>query len=384
MPPLEQVLRARIRLRFSISVGARDSWSRCLNGALAGVMAHRDPQAWIDPLCLSSLVITSAVGEAPVTRLGFALNSGIRPNGLPIVTRLKDRTRHRNPRSNSVAAQQAGYTHSSRKELFAVLAPLSISSLLWFRRPRSLMSPGACTLVLSRHTKTPLTGFAVLTQEPSRPSSRTWYARRWPVSLPLRLQRLAVCDHPVSKRPRAIPRATRRSGFSLRSSSSCCGKRSRRRSGHALRHWMVPRRSGAFAVLRSCTGWAKILYSCGTVSPQLPATSLGMADRDIRHSPRLVGSFPPHQLTSVSPMASALAARWSMPQPHMSPAWPHPRSSAYDIDGGFRRSDTEFLSPFQLPSQCQHFWVPWLSVSEEPLHQDRSKGLPALARSWIL
>ena len=192
--------------------GPLEQVSQCRS---SGGHRPQGPQAWIDLLCLSSLVIPSAVGEAPATRV---LNSGIRPNGLPIVTRLKDRTRHRNPRSNSMAAQKAGYTHSSRKELFAVHALLSISSLLWFRRPWSLTSSGACTLVLSRHTKTPLTGFAVLTQEPSRPSSRTWFARPCPVSLPLGLQGLAVCDHPVSTRPRAVPRATRRSGFSLRSS----------------------------------------------------------------------------------------------------------------------------------------------------------------------
>ena len=48
---------------------------------------------------------------------------------------------------------------------------------------------------------------------------------------------------------------------------------------------------GAFALLRSCTGWARILDSCRTVSPQLQAASLGKADRDIRHSlGRLVGA----------------------------------------------------------------------------------------------
>ena len=36
---------------------------------------------------------------------------------------------------------------------------------------------------------------------------------------------------------------------------------------------------GGFALLRSCTGWAKILCSCRTVPPSLQAASLGKADR---------------------------------------------------------------------------------------------------------
>ena len=41
---------------------------------------------------------------------------------------------------------------------------------------------------------------------------------------------------------------------------------------------------GAFALLRSCAGWAKVPYSCRTVPPPLQAESLGQADCDIRHS----------------------------------------------------------------------------------------------------
>ena len=29
-----------------------------------------------------------------------------------------------------------------------------------------------------------------------------------------------------------------------------------------------PDAQGAFALFRSCTGWAKVLYSCGTVPPR--------------------------------------------------------------------------------------------------------------------
>ena len=47
---------------------------------------------------------------------------------------------------------------------------------------------------------------------------------------------------------------------------------------------------GAFTLLRSCGGWAKILYSCRTVPLPLQRDGLRQADMDIRHSlGRLVG-----------------------------------------------------------------------------------------------
>ena len=58
-PPLDQVLVSRIPLRSSVALGARDLWSRCLNSALAGVIAHRDSRAWLDLLILPSLVLPS-------------------------------------------------------------------------------------------------------------------------------------------------------------------------------------------------------------------------------------------------------------------------------------------------------------------------------------
>ena len=65
---------------------------------------------------------------------------------------------------------------------------------------------------------------------------------------------------------------------------------------------------GAFTLLRSCNGWAKILYSCRTVPPPLQQESLRQADMDIRHSlGRLVGS----QLTDDSwRIASLGVANW--------------------------------------------------------------------------
>ena len=53
---LDQVLVARISLRSSVPLGARDPWRRCRNAAFAGVIAHRDTRAWLDLLILPSLV----------------------------------------------------------------------------------------------------------------------------------------------------------------------------------------------------------------------------------------------------------------------------------------------------------------------------------------
>ena len=51
-----------------------------------------------------------------------------------------------------------------------------------------------------------------------------------------------------------------------------------------------PDAQGAFSLLHSCSGWAKVLYLCRTVPPPLQADGLSQADQDIRHSlGRLVG-----------------------------------------------------------------------------------------------
>ena len=59
MPPLDQVLSARVRLRSSVPRGARDLWGTCLNAALAGIISHRDSRAWMDFPLLHSLVLPS-------------------------------------------------------------------------------------------------------------------------------------------------------------------------------------------------------------------------------------------------------------------------------------------------------------------------------------
>ena len=52
-----------------------------------------------------------------------------------------------------------------------------------------------------------------------------------------------------------------------------------------------PDSHGAFCLLRSCSGWAKVLYSCRTVPPDAQRAGLQAADTDIRLAlGRLVGS----------------------------------------------------------------------------------------------
>ena len=90
---------------------------------------------------------------------------------------------------------------------------------------------------------------------------------------------------------------------------------------------------GAFALMLSCTGWAKILYSCRTVPPPLQAAGLCNADRDIRHSlGRLVGSplsDEDWRLASLGVASGGLGALLSMLRLLMLPAWPSPRNCVH-------------------------------------------------------
>ena len=123
---------------------------------------------------------------------------------------------------------------------------------------------------------------------------------------------------------------------------------------------------GAFTLLRSCSGWAKILYSCRTVPPPLQQKGLRQADTDIRHSlGRLVGS----QLTDDSWRIASLgvangglgirSAAEHAPAAYISSlgqtqalctlVWP--AFDEYDLDGGLLRSEVESsLSSAFLPS----------------------------------
>ena len=123
---------------------------------------------------------------------------------------------------------------------------------------------------------------------------------------------------------------------------------------------------GAFTLLRSCSGWAKILYSCRTVPPPLQQEGLRQADMDIRHSlGRLVGC----QLTDDSWRIASLGvangglglrsaaehapaayiSSLSQTQSLCASVWP--AFDEYDIDGGLLRSEVESsLSSAFLPN----------------------------------
>ena len=110
-------------------LGARDLWSRCLNAALAGVIANTDSRARTD---LPSLVIPSPTrGGTSRTRRstnetrrrcqGFVWNSGIHPKGLPTGTAPRDKcdtrvlTRARRPHSSQGAPTHRGGLHCTHQ-----------------------------------------------------------------------------------------------------------------------------------------------------------------------------------------------------------------------------------------------------------------------------
>ena len=95
-----------------------------------------------------------------------------------------------------------------------------------------------------------------------------------------------------------------------------------------------PDAQGAFALLRSCSGWAKVLYSCRTVPPPLQAEGLSQADQDTRHSlGRLVGSplsDDDWRVASIGVANGGLGARSALEHAPASPAWLRLRSSALE------------------------------------------------------
>ena len=113
---------------------------------------------------------------------------------------------------------------------------------------------------------------------------------------------------------------------------------------------------GSFALLRSCTCWAKVLYSYRTVPPPLQAEGLGQADQDIRHSlGRLVGSplsDEEWRVASTEVDNGGVGARSALehaPAAYVSSLaqsqevctriWPG--FDENDLDGGLMRSDVE-------------------------------------------
>ena len=123
---------------------------------------------------------------------------------------------------------------------------------------------------------------------------------------------------------------------------------------------------GAFTLLRSCGGWAKILYSCRTVPPPLQQDGLRQADLDIRHSlGRLIGdplSDDSWRIASIGVSNGGLGARSAAehaPAAYISSLaqtqtlctliWP--AFDEYDLDGGLMRSEVESsLSSAFLPN----------------------------------
>ena len=123
---------------------------------------------------------------------------------------------------------------------------------------------------------------------------------------------------------------------------------------------------GAFTLLRSCGGWAKILYSCRTVPPHLQQDGLRQVDIDIRHSlGRLVGgplSDDSWRIASIGVANGGLGTRSAAehaPAAYISSLaqtqtlctliWP--AFDEYDLDGGLMRSEVESsLSSAFLPN----------------------------------
>ena len=93
---------------------------------------------------------------------------------------------------------------------------------------------------------------------------------------------------------------------------------------------------GAFTLLRSCTGWAKILYSCRTVPPTLQPDALAQADADVRDAlGRLVGS----------PLS---ADDWRLPSLGISAGGIGARSAREPVRHG--RLSTRIWPAFELPA----------------------------------
>ena len=114
-------------------------------------------------------------------------------------------------------------------------------------------------------------------------------------------------------------------------------------------HRPLPRFARGVRLLRSCTGWAKVLYSCRTVPP-LQAAGLCNADRDIHHSlGRLVGS--PLSDEAWLPVDLAPAMQLNTLQHLMFPAWPSPKNwvPAFDLVSTSMLSTVVSYEPTRSP-----------------------------------
>ena len=100
---------------------------------------------------------------------------------------------------------------------------------------------------------------------------------------------------------------------------------------------------GAFTMLRSCAGWAKVPYFCGTVPPSLHSGALAQADFEIRSAlGRPVGSPLSDDDWHLASLEMELARPRRMRLPHTQQACP-PRPSFPDASGPPSMSTTLIL-----------------------------------------
>ena len=137
-----------------------------------------------------------------------------------------------------------------------------------------------------------------------------------------------------------------------------------------------PNAQGAFTLIRSCSGWAKVLHSCRTVLLPLQAEGLSQADQDTRHSlGRLVGSplsDDDWRVASIAVANSGLAARSALE--HAPAAYPPAQELCTRIWPGFGEYDLPLLGLLFFPMQV-FMALPAL----RPKRVDRGQGLSSPA-----
>ena len=107
--------------------------------------------------------------------------------------------------------------------------------------------------------------------------------------------------------------------------------------------------TGAFTLLRSCAGWAKILYSCRTVPPTLQPDALAQADAHVRDAlGRLLGS----------PLS---ADDWRLASLGISAGGIGARSAQEHAQGGSHRQPVRHGRPvhsYLAPPSTSTIWIP--------------------------
>ena len=120
-----------------------------------------------------------------------------------------------------------------------------------------------------------------------------------------------------------------------------------------------PDAQGAFSLLRSCSGWSKVLYSCRTVPPDAQFNGLRTADSDLRAAMgQLIGrplSGDDWRLASLGIAAGGLGARCAAE--HAPAAYVASFSACRELCGQLWPA----FDPFDLDEGCH------LAAAEEPL-----------------